>query len=56
MDLRSQQAHEDFIASKKTDILMNTAARFGVILDKKDYTDKFIMENIQILNNLIPSA
>lgn len=56
LDLRNQQAVRDFISAKKPDVLIDAAARVGGILANNNYPYQFIMENLQIQNNLIDSA
>ena len=56
LDLRNQQAVRDFISAKKPDVLIDAAARVGGILANTNYPYQFIMENLQIQNNLIDSA
>jgi GDP-L-fucose synthase len=56
LDLRDQQAVRDFIAAAKPDVIIDAAARVGGILANNNYPYQFIMENMQIQNNLIDSA
>mgnify|MGYP000134315217 CR=1 FL=1 len=56
LDLRNQQAVRDFISNEKPDIIIDAAARVGGILANNNYPYQFIMENMQIQNNLIDSA
>ena len=56
LDLRNQQAVQDFISSTKPDVVIDAAARVGGILANNNYPYQFIMENMLIQNNLIDSA
>ena len=56
LDLRNQQAVGDFIAKEKPEVVIDAAARVGGILANNNYPYQFIMENMQIQNNLIHSA
>jgi len=56
LDLRNQQAVRDFISVAKPDVIIDAAARVGGILANNNYPYQFIMENMQIQNNLIDSA
>ena len=53
LDLRNQQAVSDFFQSEKPDIVIDAAARVGGILANSNYPYQFLMENMQIQNNLI---
>ena len=56
LDLRNQAAVRDFIAQEKPDVIIDAAARVGGILANNNYPYPFLMENLQIQNNLIDSA
>ena len=56
LDLRNQQAVIDFIDVEKPDIVVDSAARVGGILANNDNPYPFLMENLQIQNNLIDAA
>ena len=56
LDLRNQEAVRAFIAKEKPDAIIDAAAKVGGILANKDYPYQFIMENMQIQNNLIDTA
>ena len=56
LDLRNQQVVLDFLQKEKPDAVIDAAARVGGILANKDFPYQFIMENMQIQNNLIDGA
>jgi GDP-L-fucose synthase len=56
LDLRNQQAVNDFFKTKKPDIVIDAAARVGGIMANNTYSYQFLMENLQIQNNLIDAA
>ena len=56
LDLRNQQAVSDFIADEKPDVIIDAAARVGGILANNDFPYQFLMENMQIQNNLISAS
>lgn len=56
LDLRNQQAVQDFFTQEKPDVVIDAAARVGGILANNNYPYTFLMENMQIQNNLINTA
>jgi GDP-L-fucose synthase len=56
LDLRNQQAINDFYNQEKPVVVIDAAARVGGILANNDYPYQFLMENMQIQNNLIDGA
>ncbi len=56
LDLRDQKAVSNFIASEQPNVIIDAAARVGGILANNDFPYQFLMENLQIQNNLIDAA
>ena len=56
LDLRNQQAVNDFYYQEKPEVVIDAAAKVGGILANNDYPYQFLMENMQIQNNLIDGA
>lgn len=56
LDLRNQQAIVNFFSAEKPEAVIDAAARVGGILANNDYPYPFLMENMQIQNNLIDGA
>jgi GDP-L-fucose synthase len=56
LDLKNQQAVTVFFETEKPEIVIDAAARVGGILANKEYPYQFLMENLQIQNNLIATA
>ena len=56
LDLRNQQAVTDFFSAEKPAAVIDAAARVGGILANNDNPYPFLMENMQIQNNLIDGA
>ena len=53
LDLRNQQAVIDFYAEVQPDVVIDAAAKVGGILANNNFPYQFLMENMQIQNNLI---
>ena len=53
LDLRNQQAVNEFYNLEKPEVVINAAAKVGGILANNDYPYQFLMDNMQIQNNLI---
>lgn len=56
LDLRSQEKVNQFFEQEKPEVVIDAAARVGGILANNNYPYQFIMENMQIQNNLIDAA
>ena len=56
IDLTNQQAVFDFYKKEQPEVVINAAAKVGGILANNDFPYQFLMENIQIQNNLIDGA
>lgn len=56
LDLRNQAQVNAFFESEKPAIVIDAAARVGGILANNNYPYQFLMENMQIQNNLIDAA
>lgn len=56
LDLRNQQAVRDYIRKIKPDVIIDAAAKVGGILANNNFPYEFLMENMQIQNNLIDAA
>lgn len=55
-DLRNQAAVEAFFEAERPDVVIDAAARVGGILANNNFPYQFLMENLQIQNNLIDAA
>jgi GDP-L-fucose synthase len=53
LDLRKQKAVRDYIRKIKPDVIIDAAAKVGGILANNNFPYQFLMENMQIQNNLI---
>jgi GDP-L-fucose synthase len=56
LDLKNQQAVKDFFAKEKPEVVIDAAAKVGGILANNNFPYQFLMENMQIQNNLIDTA
>jgi GDP-L-fucose synthase len=56
LDLRNQQAVNDFYNQEQVEVVIDAAAKVGGILANNDFPYQFLMENMQIQNNLIDGA
>ena len=56
LDLRNQQAVDEFYCFEKPEVIIDAAAKVGGILANNVYPYHFLMENMQIQNNLIDGA
>jgi GDP-L-fucose synthase len=56
LDLRNQHAVNDFYQAEKPEVVIDAAARVGGILANNNFPYQFLMENMQIQNNLIDGA
>lgn len=56
LDLKDQKAVAEFFEAKKPDVVIDAAARVGGILANNNYPYQFLMENMQIQNNLIDAS
>lgn len=56
LDLRNQATVSNFYKKEKPDVVINAAAKVGGILANNNFPYQFLMENLQIQNNLIDGA
>ena len=56
LDLRNQQAVNQFIKAEQPSVVIDAAARVGGILANDTYPYEFLMDNMLIQNNLIRAA
>ncbi|MBV9673059.1 MAG: GDP-L-fucose synthase [Verrucomicrobia bacterium] len=56
LDLRNSQAVHDFFALEKPEVVIDAAARVGGIKANVDFPAEFILENLQIQNNVISAS
>ena len=56
LDLKNQEAVNDFYKKVQPEVVIDAAAKVGGILANNEYPFQFLMENMQIQNNLIDGA
>ncbi len=56
LDLRNQQAVQDFFAAEKPDYVFLAAAKVGGIMANNTFRGEFLYENLMIQNNVIHAA
>jgi GDP-L-fucose synthase len=56
LDLRDQAAVDDFYKKENPDVVINAAGKVGGILANSNFPYAFLMDNMQIQNNLIDGA
>jgi GDP-L-fucose synthase len=56
LDLKNQAKVNQMFESEKPEVVIDAAARVGGILANNNYPYQFLMENLQIQNNLIDAA
>jgi GDP-L-fucose synthase len=56
LDLRDQQAVMNFLKTEQPEVIIDAAAKVGGILANNNFPYQFLMENMQIQNNLIDAA
>jgi GDP-L-fucose synthase len=56
VDLKNQQAVKEYFATEKPEVVIDAAAKVGGILANNNFPYQFLMENMQIQNNLIDTA
>lgn len=56
LDLRKEAAVNEFITTEKPDVVIDAAAKVGGILANSENQYEFLLENMQIQNNLIAAA
>lgn len=56
LDLKDQKAVAAFLETEKPDVVIDAAAKVGGILANNSYPYQFLMENMQIQNNLIDAS
>ena len=56
LDLRNQRAVKDFFSKEQPEVVIDAAAKVGGILANNTYPYAFLMDNLQIQNNLIAAS
>ena len=56
LDLTNQNQTNEFFKKNKPDVVINAAAKVGGIMANNNYPYQFLMQNMQIQNNLIDAS
>lgn len=56
LDLRNQQAVQEFFEEEQPDVVVDAAARVGGIMANKEFPWQFLYENLKIQNNIIGAS
>ncbi len=56
LDLRNQESVYSYIKQNNFDVVIDAAAKVGGIMANKNYPYQFLMDNLQIQNNLISAS
>lgn len=56
LDLKDQKAVSEFFETRRPDVVIDAAAKVGGILANNSFPYQFLMENMQIQNNLIDAS
>jgi GDP-L-fucose synthase len=56
LDLKNQHEVTDFYKKEQPEVVIEAAAKVGGILANNDFPYQFLMENMQIQNNLIDGS
>ena len=56
LDLKNQAAVKEFFIQEKPEVVIDAAAKVGGILANNNFPYQFLMENMQIQNNIIDSS
>ena len=56
LDLRNQQAVQEFFEKEQPEVVVDAAARVGGIMANNEYPWQFLYENLEIQNNIISAS